>query len=70
MMGCGGVSFKRRHKWKTGIHCRALEIPVRTADDRFEEHGEIDELGATVLRRSRYTPEQILGDWFPPEPQP
>jgi Domain of unknown function DUF29 len=34
----------------------------------LEEHGEIDELEANVLRRARYTEEQILGDWFPEEP--
>jgi hypothetical protein len=33
-----------------------------------EEHGEIDEAGANVLRRARYTAEQVLGDWFPEEP--
>ncbi len=36
----------------------------------LEEHGEIDEVDANALRRSRYTPDQILGDWFPPEPPP
>jgi uncharacterized protein DUF29 len=35
----------------------------------LEEHGEIDEVDANALRRRRYTPEQILGDWFPPEPK-
>lgn len=35
----------------------------------LEEHGEIDEVDANALRRSRYTPDQVLGDWFPPEPQ-
>jgi uncharacterized tellurite resistance protein B-like protein len=34
----------------------------------LEEHGEIDEVEANVLRRARYTVEQILGDWFPAEP--
>jgi hypothetical protein len=34
----------------------------------FEEHGEIDEVDANALRRSRYTAEQVLGDWFPEEP--
>ncbi|HJU16242.1 MAG TPA: DUF29 domain-containing protein [Stellaceae bacterium] len=34
----------------------------------LEEHGEIDEVEADVLRRARYTVEQVLGDWFPPEP--
>lgn len=34
----------------------------------LEEHGEIDEVEANVLRRARYTGEQVLGDWFPDEP--
>jgi Domain of unknown function DUF29 len=33
----------------------------------LEEHAEIDEVDANSLRRSRYSPEQVLGDWFPPE---
>jgi DNA-binding SARP family transcriptional activator len=36
----------------------------------LEEYGEMDEVGANTLRRAKYTPEQILGDWFPPEPKP
>ena len=35
----------------------------------LEEHGEIDDVGANVLRRARYTEEQVLGDWFPEEPR-
>jgi hypothetical protein len=34
----------------------------------LEEHGAIDEVDANVLRRMRYTAEQVLGDWFPEEP--
>jgi hypothetical protein len=34
----------------------------------LEEHTETDELEANVLRRARYTEEQVLGDWFPNEP--
>jgi hypothetical protein len=41
-------------------------IELAIAD--LEEHGEIDEVEANVLRRSRYTEEQVLGDWFPEEP--
>jgi hypothetical protein len=44
---------------------RGIEYAV--AD--LEEHGEIDEVDANALRRSRYTVEQVLGDWFPPEPE-
>jgi Domain of unknown function DUF29 len=35
----------------------------------LEEHGEIDEVEANVLRRVRYTEAQVLGDWFPEEPR-
>jgi hypothetical protein len=35
----------------------------------LEEHGETDDLEANVLRRARYTEEQVLGDWFPEEPR-
>ena len=34
----------------------------------LEEHGEIDATDYARLRRSSYTPDQVLGDWFPPEP--
>ena len=44
---------------------RGIELAI--AD--LEEHGEIDEVEANVLRRAHYTEEQILGDWFPEEPR-
>jgi hypothetical protein len=34
----------------------------------LEEHGAMDEVGADALRRAKYTQDQVLGDWFPPEP--
>jgi len=34
----------------------------------LEEHAEIDEVGAQVVRRARYPVEQVLGDWLPDEP--
>jgi len=43
---------------------RGLEYAI--AD--LEEHEEIDEVDANALRRRRYSVEQILGEWFPPEP--
>ncbi|HMD63981.1 MAG TPA: DUF29 domain-containing protein [Stellaceae bacterium] len=43
---------------------RGVELAI--AD--LEEHGEIDEVEANVLRRARYSEEQVLGDWFPEEP--
>lgn len=36
----------------------------------LEEYGEIDQLDAQVVRRARYSEEQIIGDWFPEEPPP
>ncbi|MGH7091930.1 MAG: DUF29 domain-containing protein [Stellaceae bacterium] len=45
--------------------CRGIEYAI--AD--LEEYEEIDEVGAAALRRSTYTADQVLGDWFPPEPQ-
>ena len=43
---------------------RGLEYAI--AD--LEEHEEIDDVDANALRRTRYSAEQILGEWFPPEP--
>ena len=43
---------------------RGIELAI--AD--LEEHGETDELDALVLRRARYTEQQVLGDWFPEQP--
>jgi hypothetical protein len=34
----------------------------------LEEHDELDGVDAQVLRRARYSVEQVLGDWFPQEP--
>jgi hypothetical protein len=35
----------------------------------LERHDEIDPSLAAHIRATTYTAEQILGDWFPPEPQ-
>ena len=43
---------------------RGIEVAI--AD--LEEHAEIDEVEANVLRRAHYTEEQVLGHWFPEEP--
>lgn len=43
---------------------RGIELAI--AD--LEEHAETDELDALVLRRARYTEQQVLGDWFPEQP--
>jgi hypothetical protein len=42
-------------------------IQLAIAD--LEEHGEMNPLMSRVIRRRAYTEEQILGDWFPPEPK-
>jgi hypothetical protein len=43
---------------------RAIRLVVRD----LENYGEIDRAAAARLRASTFTEEQILGDWFPPEP--
>ena len=44
---------------------RGIELAI--AD--LEEHGEIDEVDAQILRRARYTEEQVFADWFLEEPR-
>jgi hypothetical protein len=44
---------------------RGIELAI--AD--LEEHAEIDEVDAQILRRARYTEAQVLGDWLPEEPR-
>ena len=44
---------------------RGIELAIGD----LEEHEEIDEVGAAVLRRASYSSEQVLGDWFPEEPR-
>jgi hypothetical protein len=46
----------------------AIKHGIELAIIDLEEHGEIDDLDFLVLRRSSYTPDQVVGDWFPPEP--
>jgi hypothetical protein len=41
---------------------------IEYAIAELEEHGETDEVEANVLRRARFTEEQVLGGWFPEEP--
>jgi hypothetical protein len=45
---------------------RAIEYAIRD----LEDHGETTRLQVPSLRRTRYTEEQVLGDWFPEEPKP
>ena len=41
---------------------RAIKLTVQD----LHGFGEIDEAAANQLRQTRYTEEQVLGDWFPP----
>jgi hypothetical protein len=43
---------------------RAIRLVIRD----LEGYEEIDRAAATHLRARTFTEEQILGDWFPPEP--
>ena len=43
---------------------RALRIVIHNLD----EYGEAHPSTIAQLRAASYTPEQILGDWFPPDP--
>ncbi len=45
---------------------RAIEYAIRD----LEEYDEISRLNLPSLRRTRYSEEQILGDWFPPDAEP
>jgi hypothetical protein len=44
----------------------AVELAVKD----LEDYDEIDGLNLPLARRTRYTEEQVLGDWFPEEPKP
>jgi Domain of unknown function DUF29 len=48
-----------REATKEGIELAIIDL---------EEHGEIDDVDFALLRRSSYTADQILADWFPPAP--
>jgi hypothetical protein len=47
-----------------------LKHAARKAMFALEGHGEPDSTVAALLRAATYTEEQVLGDWFPPEPKP
>lgn len=46
-----------------------MKSGVELAVADLAEREEVFALGARIVRRVAYTPDQILGDWFPPEPQ-
>jgi hypothetical protein len=41
----------------------------RKALRELDKHGELDPALTACIRATTYTPDQILGDWFPPAPQ-
>jgi hypothetical protein len=43
---------------------RSVRLVIRD----LENYGEIGRAAAARLRASTFTEEQILGDWFPPDP--
>jgi hypothetical protein len=44
---------------------RSIELAIKD----MEEYDEVGRLELPLLRRARYTPEQIIDDWFPPDPE-
>jgi hypothetical protein len=42
---------------------------IRRAISDLGEYGEINRATERNLRRARYTADQVLGDWFPPNPK-
>jgi hypothetical protein len=45
-----------------------LPRAIKLAMGDLEDHGEIKQPTLTLIRAVGYTQDQILGDWFPPEP--
>lgn len=45
---------------------RAIEYAIKD----LEEYDEISRLDLPSLRRTRFSEEQVLGEWFPPDPEP
>ena len=41
---------------------------IRAAIRDLQRYGEIDAPGIVRVRAARYTEEQVLGDWYPPDP--
>jgi hypothetical protein len=51
-----------------GLIKKQSRAAARLAADDLRQHGETARAIAALLERSEYTPEQVLGDWFPDEP--
>ena len=51
-----------------GVIQAELTRGARAAIRDLQRYGEIDDAGIAQIRGARYTTDQILGEWFPPEP--
>jgi hypothetical protein len=53
-------------------HYIAAQTPraVKLAADDLNDYGELETAVVAHVEAAAYTQEQILGDWFPPEPKP
>lgn len=57
-----------KHEASAGL-ASALRQGVRKAIRDLEKYGEFDPAVRARIQAAAYTEEQILGDWFPPEPK-
>lgn len=49
----------------------AAELPrgIRQAIRELQKYGEIDAAAISRMRGARYTQDQVLGEWYPPDPE-
>lgn len=52
-----------------GVIQAELARGARAAIRDLQKYGEIDAAGIARIRGARYTTDQILGEWFPPDPR-
>ena len=51
------------------IVAKEMRRAARKAMRDLRERGELNAALTTHIQATTYIPDQILGDWFPPEPQ-
>ena len=49
---------------------KVMESAIALALSDMEHYGEVNLSMSRLIRRRRYTTEQVLGEWFPPDPEP
>jgi hypothetical protein len=54
----------------SGAMALALRQGSRKAVFDLQKYGELDPGALARIRSRTYTPDQVLGDWFPPDPEP